>query len=307
MRNQDLNLLPIFVTLCQERHLSRAAERLGMSQPAVSNALKRLRLSFRDQLFIRTGRGLKPTARAEELYEQVSPALRQIRESFEGSSFEPQKLTRTVEISMNHALEHIWAPVLLPQARKEAPGVLWKFHGDTLPDIPARLRDGRLGFAVEYADLPEDQFDSHVLLKESLSLICAADHPEIDGAVTEDQFACLPHVSLLRRPGLMRTQNNRRVTPLEYLLGSALPERNIALQMSSFVSIPEVVAATELIAVVPTRLAQPLVDAGQLQALSLPFPVNEIELRLYWHVSRNTDVGHQWLKECLVRSAKNLP
>lgn len=114
-------------------------------------------------------------------------------------------------------------------------------RGDTEPDIPARLRGGRLSFAVEYTGLPQEQFASKVMLTERLTLICAAEHPEIDGAVTQEQFARLPHVSVLRRPGMMRIQNDRRATPLEYLVGSALPERNIALQMSSFVSIPEVV------------------------------------------------------------------
>lgn len=292
--------------LMQEKHLSRAAERLGMSQPAVSNALKRLRHEYKDELFVRTGRGLSPTQRAQELHARIAPALGNIRDSYEEPAFSGDSYQRTVEISMNHAVEYIWAVDLMREARREAPGVTWKIHSDIADDIPVRLKDGLLSFAVEYTSLPEEQFASIVLLQESLTLICAVDHPKVDGDITAEAFQTLPHVSLVRRPGLVRTQNSRRTTPLEFLLGPAMPERNIALHMSSFVSIPSVVAATDLLAVVPTRLARPLEEAGQIQTFPLPFEAPDIELRLFWQNSRNTDPGHQWLVDILQRSAAEM-
>jgi DNA-binding transcriptional LysR family regulator len=306
LRNHDLNLLPVFAMLMQEMHLSRAAERLNMSQPAVSNALKRLRHEIGDELFVRTGRGLSPTQRALELYNRIGPALSLVRDGFEEQPDFDATYSRTIEISMNHALEHIWSSVLMKEARSRAPATTWKIHGDNSDDIPARLKDGRLSFAVEYTQLPEDQFSSIDLLKEGLTLICAKDHPVVQGAVSLEQFASLPHVSLIRRFGLVREQNSRRATPLEYLLGSSMPEREIALQMSSFVSIPEVVAATDLIAVVPVRIAAPFVCRGKLQALSLPFEAPEIQIRLYWHKSRDTDLGHMWVVDILKDAAKAL-
>ena len=90
LRNQDLNLLPIFDALMQEQQLSRAAERLCMSQPAVSNALKRLRISFRDDLFVRTRRGLKPTQRAVELHEAIAPVLESLSHTFDDQTFRVQ-------------------------------------------------------------------------------------------------------------------------------------------------------------------------------------------------------------------------
>lgn len=306
LRNHDLNLLPIFDTLMQEQHLSKAAERLNMSQPAVSNALKRLRMGFDDELFVRTGRGLKPTQRAIEIYAEVAPALEMIRHSFQGPEFSASTFSRTVDVSMNHAVEHIWGPVLLRESRKRAPNLKWKVHPDYLDDITGRLKDGRLGYAVEYSYMPEDQFDSLLLIRESLTLICAPSHPCARTGMSLDQFQAMPQASLMRRHGLVRSQNSRRTTPLESLLGSALPSRNIAAQMSSFVSIPEIVAQTDLIAVVPGRLAQPLIDDGRLVTLALPFDRAEIEVRLYWHKSRNSDSGHEWLVEMLSETAKHL-
>lgn len=306
LRNHDLNLLPIFDTLMQEQHLSRAAERLNMSQPAVSNALKRLRMGFDDELFVRTGRGLKPTQRAIEIYAQVAPALGLIRNSFEENEFSAATFSRTVDISMNHAVEHLWGPTLMREVRRRAPNLKWKVHPDYMDDIPGRLKDGRLGYAVEYTDMPADQFDSLLLIREKLTLICASGHPCEKARISMDEFQDLPQVSLMRRHGLVRSQNSRRTTPLEFLLGNALPPRNIAVQMSSFVSIPEVVAETDLIAVVPSRLAQPLIESGQLVSLDLPFDLTEIEVRLYWHKSRNSDAGHQWLIEMLTDTAIGL-
>ncbi|MDA4845155.1 LysR substrate-binding domain-containing protein [Hoeflea poritis] len=306
LRNRDLNLLPVFDSLMQEQHLSKAAERLNMSQPAVSNALKRLRQGFDDELFVRTGRGLKPTQRARELHTQIAPALASIRESFEGREFSAENFSRTIDISMNHAVEHIWGEILLREARAQAPNLKWKLHPDYVDDIPARLKDGRLSYAVEYTPMPEDQFGSRLLLREGLTLICASDHPCANTGVTMEQFESLPQVSLVRRSGLIRTQNSRRTTPLEFLLGNALPERNIAVQMSSFVSVPHVVAATDLIAVVPSRLAKFLSDNGKLKCLPLPFDCPMIEVQLYWHRSRDNDPSHKWVVEMMSKTASSL-
>lgn len=306
LRNHDLNLLPVFDALMQEQQLSRAAERLHMSQPAVSNALKRLRMGFGDELFVRTGRGLKPTQRAEELHAIVTPALGLIRQSFEDQAFEPQALSRTIDISMNPAVEYVIGAPMMHAVRQQAPNLHLRIHPDYAEDIPIRLKDGRLNYAVEYSTLPEDHFMSRVLIREKLYLVCAADHPQIDGQVTLEQYETLPHVSLVRRSNLVRAQNGRRTTPLEFLLGGSLPNRNIALQMSSFVSVPSVVATTDLIAVLPGQLVDPLVGEGRLQCLPLPFDCPELELRLFWHKSKNSDPSHAWLVDLLADAAVGL-
>lgn len=304
LRNHDLNLLPVFDALMQEQHLSKAAERLNMSQPAVSNALKRLRQGFSEELFVRTGRGLKPTQRAHELHMMIAPALGMIRESLEDQVFSAANFSRTIDISMNHAVEHIWGSFLIQTARVEAPNLRWKMHPDYIGDIPARLKDGRLSYAVDYTAMPDDHFESQLLLSETLTLICATDHPVLGDEITLSQFESLPHVSLVRRSSTIRSQNSRRATPLEFLLGNAMPERNMALQMSSFVSIPEVVSKTDLIAVVPMRLAQPLWARGKLKCLKLPFEAPLTEVRLYWHKSRNNDPSHNWLLNLMTSTAQ---
>ncbi|MCT4554568.1 MAG: LysR substrate-binding domain-containing protein [Pelagimonas sp.] len=304
LRNHDLNLLPIFDALMREQHLSRAAERLNMSQPAVSNALKRLRLSYEDDLFVRTGHGLKPTQRAMELHKRIAPALVEIRDSFEDADFVPETFSRTINISMNHAAEYLWAAALLRHLRAVAPKLTWKIHPDIITDIPARMKDGSLTYALDYSPLPGRDFGSLLLVNEPLTLIAAADHPRIGTSVTLEDFETLPQVSLMRRSEWIRSQNSRRHTPLEFLMGDALPRRNIEVQVSSFLSIPSIVADTDLIAVVPQRLALPLQAKGRLRCLALPFDCPNVDMYLHWHRSRDNDPVHIWLLNLLQGLAK---
>jgi DNA-binding transcriptional LysR family regulator len=306
LRNQDLNLLPIFDALIREQQLSRAAEKLSMSQPAVSNALKRLRLSFKDDLFVRTGRGLQPTQRALELHSMISPALGMIRQGFDDQDFEPMTFDRAIDISMNVAAEPIWLPSLMEELRAHAPNLVLQVHPAHLSDIPGRLKDGRLSYALEYLPLPPDHFDSKLVIQEDLMVICSATHPVLKDRITLQQFETLPQVSLVPRSSLIPQQNSRRGTPIEQILGRDLPPRNVLCHVSSFSAIPTIVAVTDLIAVVPGRLAQPLIDTGQLRSFDVPFPCPKLTIRLYWHKSRSSDPSHAWFIQQIENSAKNL-
>ncbi|MBK6512414.1 MAG: LysR family transcriptional regulator [Haliea sp.] len=119
-----------------------------MSQPAVSNALKRLRISFRDDLFVRTRRGLKPTQRAVELHEAIAPVLESLSHTFDDQTFSPEVSDRTLDISMDIAAEYVFAPDVLGILLPVAPNLRIRFHPDHIPDIAGRLKDGRLNYAL---------------------------------------------------------------------------------------------------------------------------------------------------------------
>lgn len=306
LRNQDLNLLPIFDALVQERQLSRAAERLSMSQPAVSKALKRLRLSFKDELFVRTRRGLKPTPRALRLHNTLAPALNVIRQSYDAYPFSPEQVDRAFDVTMNSTVELVAMPIIAAHLHRVAPRAVVRVHPDYLPDIPTRLKDGRLDCAVEFVDLPDDQFDSRFMVEETLVTICAPDHPKAGQRLSIDEFQALPHVSVMPRASLMPSQNNRQLTPIEFLLGSRLPKRNVVMQASSFVAVPGIVAASGMIAIISNRQAAPFIRAGKLATLELPFESPTLKLSLYWHKSRNSDPGHRWFVEMISKLSAEL-
>ena len=261
LRSLDLNLLPVFDALMREQHLSRAADALAMSQPAVSNALKRLRTSFKDDLFVRTSRGLKPTSRARELHSAIQPALQMIQQGVVAPEFEPASSDLTLNLSMNAATEYLIAPYMMAWLRQEAPNMKVKLHPDHLDDIPAQLKDGLLDYAIEYVPYADSQFREQILARENLNVICAKHHKQLQGAISLEQFETTPQVTLVPRSSQAHKQSHLRGTPIEQLMGGNLPQRNITMHVSSFVAIPDIVASTDLIAVVPSRLSQ----ASQVQ------------------------------------------
>jgi len=313
LRALDLNLLPVFDALMREQHLSRASEHLAMSQPAVSNALKRLRQTFNDDLFVRTAKGLKPTARAQELQQAIQPALRLIQTGCMESNFDPSSSDQSLQISLNSATEFLIAPLIHKWLQAEAPNMGLQLQPDHLDDIPAQLKEGRLDFAIDYVGFGGDQFQSLKLIEEDLVVICRTNHPQLNGQVTLEQFETLPQVSLIPRSSLAHKQSHLRGTPIEQLMGKGLPHRNLTLHVSSFVSIPNIIAQSDLIAVVPKRIAQHFNYSQQstlqstLQCLPLPFSYPQVGIQLLWHKSREHDMAHQWVRERLAKLIHLLP
>lgn len=314
LRALDLNLLPVFDALMREQHLSRAAEHLAMSQPAVSNALKRLRQTFNDDLFVRTAQGLKPTARAQELQQAIQPALRLIQTGCMESNFDPRTSQQTLQISLNSAAEYLIAPLIYTWLQAEAPHIKLQLQPDYLDDIPARLKEGRLDFALDYVGFGDEQFQSLKLIEEDLVVICRENHPKLNSQITLEQFKTLPQVSLIPRSSLAHKQSHLRGTPIEQLMGKNLPPRNLIMHVSSFVSIPSIIAQSDLIAVVPKQIAQqfnqsqrPNQQHAVLQCLALPFSYPQVDIQLIWHKSREHDMAHKWARERMSKLIHLLP
>lgn len=305
LRSLDLNLLPVFDALMKEQHLSRAATQLSMSQPAVSNALKRLRQSLGDELFVRTAHGLTPTPRAHSVYASVQPALQMIRQGCSEQDFDPASAQTALKLSMNSAVEFLIAPLLTSWLRQSAPDISLSIHPDHIEDIPAQLKDGKLDFAIDYVSYGE-HFRHSVLSEETLSVICAEQHPHLNGHISPEQFSSLPQVSLIPRPDQAQKQNRFRGTPIEHLMGDQMPARNLTTQVFSFVAIPGIVAATDQIAVVPTRMAGIFRESLPLQTLPLPFSYPPVEIQLIWHKSRHQDQAHQWFRDGIMQIAEKL-
>lgn len=299
LRSLDLNLLPVFDVLMSEQHLSRAAERLAMSQPAVSNALKRLRETFNDELFVRTSRGLKPTPRAIAIHEAVKPALRSIEQGCDELEFEPENSCQTIRLTMNSAVEYLFAPEFIQHIRQHAPHMKLELHPDHLEEVPRLLKEGRLDFAIDYVGYEDRCFRKCTLAQEDLAVICSENHPSIHGSISLEQYEQLPQVTLIPRTNMSQGELIRSGTPIEQIMGAALPKRNVFTHVSSFVAIPPIVLQSDLIAVVPERLVKQFYWVNRLQLLPLPFPYPKATIQLMWHKSRDNDPAHQWFRECI--------
>jgi DNA-binding transcriptional LysR family regulator len=289
IRRLDLNLLVVFQALVQEQNVTRAAERVGLSQPAMSSALGRLRDALGDPLFVRTSRGMLPTPRAEALIEPVSRALELIRASLQRpGGFDPGKSDRVFKLLMSDIGEIVYMPRLIEHLKDVAPGI--RFH------VLQTARDG-------YADALEtgaaDLFLGHAsrdaggLLHEDLfddvfACMVRAGHPRIGKAITLEQYLDAGHVLVSRRgfsDGLVERT----------LSGMGLA-RKVALRVPHFLAVPTIVARTDLIVTVPRRLGEIYAQHAEGRLLSLPFESPSLQLKQYWHARFDEEPAIRWLR-----------
>jgi DNA-binding transcriptional LysR family regulator len=296
----DLNLLLVFEALMDERNVTRAAKRVGLSQPALSNALARLRRTFDDPVLVRTPDGMVPTPRAQALIVPVRAALAQLRGAMEERpAFDPAASQRIFHVLANDYVELLllpWVSAGLQQQAQEVKLHVYRprnlFHPPTAVDL-ADSFDLALGFFPDVLTL-ESGIRSAVLWEEHNVCIASAKHPEIRGDISLQQYVAAQHVAVFYKSqsgGLIDT-----------LLEQQALSRRVALLVPHFASAPFVVAASDLIATVPERLAQQFAELD-LQVLPVPLEVPPFRLTMLWHERFDHDAAHTWIRELLVATA----
>jgi DNA-binding transcriptional LysR family regulator len=291
----DLNLLLVFDTLMQERNLSRAAERMHKSQPAVSNALSRLREQLGQPLFRRTAKGLEPTAGAVTLHRPVRQALYLLQSGIGAQeSFHPDT-ERTFRLSMNDDAQLRLLPSLMARLKPLAPHVILQVLPDEGTLLPQRLASGELDLAIDYLYFDDPDLLYQPITEESLAVIGRAGHPAFRDGLDKKAYLAARHVSILPRAG--------RGSPLEIVLGSAKVRRNVQLQVPHYLTIPAIVAGTELLGTVPLNLARYFARSHDLQIAEFPFEIAAIQISLIWHRKQEHVSGLQWLKAQILQTA----
>lgn len=286
----DLNLLVVFDAVLKERSITLAAQRVGLSQPAVSSALNRLRRSLGDPLFVRTGRGMQPTPYAQLLAPPIQRACDLIGSSLEiGAAFDPPVASHTFAFYMTDVGEAIFLPRLLGALKERAPRLKVKVHG-----IPARgEQDAMAAGAVDIAvglfpDLKAGFFQQRLYCDDFVCLV-RAQHPRARGPLSVKQFSDLPH-AVIASAG----------TGHEALLERAFAEhrlrRRAALTIPHFMAAPVVIAQTDYVAMVPRRLAQAFAGFPGIRMLDPPIRTPAIEIRQHWHERYHHDPANKWMR-----------
>ncbi|WP_017939921.1 LysR family transcriptional regulator [Zestomonas thermotolerans] len=289
LRTLDLNLLLVFDALMQEQNLSRTAQRLHLSQPAVSNALARLRAQLGEPLFVRTARGMSPTPQAQALYEPVRQALHLLRLGLDArEAFDPAG-EHLFRLSMNDYAQAILLPSLLARLSEHAPRTVLTVQGDDAETLTRRLAGGELDLAIDYLYFDDDQLCYQPLLTEQLVVIGRAGHPAFAGGLDLDGYQRSQHVSILPRAG--------RGSPLEIVLGSAKVRRQTQLHVPHYLTIPPIVARSELLGTVPRRLAEQFAPVYALEVAPLPVEMPDVQVSLIWHRQQELSPGLRWLRE----------
>lgn len=285
LRALDLNLLPVLEAIYAERSLTRASEVLHITQPAVSNALSRLRLHFEDPLFVREGRGVKPTAMTEALMPAIRDALDKLRNGLEPRSvFEPSRSTRVFNISCRDASAHILAPPIARRLEAQAPGIRIAWSQLHRSAISSELASGRLDLAIDIQELRGADLERILLSSTPYACVLAADHPLADEPLTAEKFFGMRHIAVSsRREGRslieeMARSQGFRITPVH-----RLPHYQPAL---------EIVRCTQLALAAP----RPVVVASGLKVLDLPFEFDSPGSMLYWHREFAQDPALTWLR-----------
>jgi DNA-binding transcriptional LysR family regulator len=287
----DLNLLRVFQAIVEERSLTRAGERLALSQPAVSYSLGRLRTLFDDPLFIRTRSGMQPTPVALELAEIVGRALDTVRQALRYSErFDPATSTRTFRLSLSDAGEMAYLPALCAALHDAAPHVKLVIEPLPVEEIEEALRSSRLDFAI--GNLPSLlPCTRHVLLFEE-SYVCMTRRRDglPTGTTLElEQFLSASHVQVR---SLEHSHHN-----LDDALRAQGVGRNIALALPHFVAVPGVLAATHLFATLPEKLAHILNQGDNFRIYALPVSLPKAAVTMHWHEHFHEDEGIAWMRD----------
>ena len=295
----DLNLLRVFDAIYIERSISKAALRLNLTQPAVSNALARLRDRVGDPLFERTAEGMAPTPRAKTIAEPIQRALDLLREGLSSrSGFDFSSSTRTFEFALEDYGENVILPRFLKWLNLAAPGIRIVIRPEPGIQLRDELRQGAVDLALSYFVPGMAEFRNHCVMTDTLLSLARRDHPAIADRLTLDTFLTLGHAALIPRT---------KSTPMiDLALAKRGLQRHIAVQVPHFQSMPVIVQNTNLLCTMPKRMALLYADNFGLQHYLPPVRTPDFPVYLIWHQSANDDVAHRWLRESFIDLCKQL-
>lgn len=307
-RTLDLNLLRVFDEVMAERSLTKAAHNLALTQPAVSNAMRRLRETLGDDLVRRSGQGLEPTPRANALWPAVREALRQLQETLVPSPFDPATSQATFVLAMADATASALIPGLLNIAAREAPGTYLRV-------VPLSTRDPRALLDAETADLAIGLFPNvladltaraqsggavsfaHQRLYDG-EYVCVmrANNPLANGPLTLNRFCAARH--------MLVSFSGKPFGFVDEALTALQRQRRIVLTVNQFFTAARVVAQSDLLAVLPRHFVSQADVGNELVIRSLPFEMPVVHVDAMWHKRQQHNSSHQWLRCAITESAK---
>ena len=294
----DLNLLVTLEALLAEQNVTKAANRLHLSQPAVSAQLSRLRDLFDDPLLIPAQRGMTPTAKALELLDPLRHALDQVRAALaEHRHFDPGNAKLTLAIACTDYLQAVVARPLVVALRKQAPGVRIALrHLDPL-QLEAQMVRGDVDLALMTPEHGPGSLRARRLFDERYVLIGRKRHPGLRRGLTVEEFARLDHVIVSLRGGDFTTPVDDGLAALGY-------QRNVVLSAASFLIVPEIVTHSNFVALVPERLVRDRRD--ELKIVECPFPVPGFTVSMLWHERNHGHSGQRWVRETVMEVTGSL-
>jgi DNA-binding transcriptional LysR family regulator len=286
----DLNLLLVLDALLAERSVTRAGAAIGLSQPATSNALARLRALFDDPLLVRDKDGMRPTPRAAALAGPLKQALATLRHALaETATFDPASAQATINLGLTDYGALVVLPPLLRALHARAPGIDVRVRSP-VGGMHEALATGKIDLAIAPGGQVPPRFHRQRLFGDTLCSILRARHPLVRGRLTLAKFLRAEHV-------VVSFGEDR--APLDELLQRRGLSRRIALYVPHFAVVPHVVLATDLVATIPERLARNLASLGGMRVVRTPVELPGFEMSLVWHDHQHDDPARRWVRGLL--------
>ena len=284
----DLNLLVIFDAIYEARNLTRASEVLHITQPAVSNALNRLRATFSDPLFVRSPQGMTPTPFSRSIAVRVRESL-ELMESCvaQDVEFDPSTSDKTLLCSFSDLAEAFLLPALVSKVQEAAPMMSIRSYYVAREELPNELAAGTLDIGVDVAFVNDRSLHHVPLLTEEYVCAVRKDHPFIKRKPTLKQYLSAGHVHVSSR--------RKGVGTVDQSLKTLGHRRNIVTRVRDYAAMPYIIASTDLSCTMPRRLA----EHSGLRAYQLPFETPAVSIHLFWHKSADADPANRWLRSLL--------
>jgi DNA-binding transcriptional LysR family regulator len=285
----DLNLLVVFNHLLVERKVSKVAEVLGLSQPAVSNSLAKLRKLFGDELFLRTPKGMEPTPFADQLAESVSYALAMIHSGVnQRTSFEPASASQAFTIGMTDIGEIYFLPALMERLRREAPGVTLSTVRNTAINLRDELEAGKVDLAIGLLPQLKAGFFQRRLFSQSYVCLMRRGHRLDKRKMTLAEFSAAEHLVVISAG----TGHGK----VDEVLQRSGVQRQVRLTVPHYVGVGHILQGSDLIATVPERLADRLLEPFGLGKTPHPARLPDVAINVFWHAKFHRAPANRWLR-----------
>jgi len=289
MRPQELNLLMVFDAIMTERSITRAANRLSMTQPAVSNAVSRMRVAWKDELFVKDGRNIQPTLHAQNLWNQVRHPLNALTEAVDPKNFDPATAQRTFRVAVNDiVVDMAWAE-LRCIIEKEAPGINIHAVPYTIINTDQVLEDAEVDMVIGVTGVISNTFRAEYLFSPTYICIMNLDHPLAKAELSVEEFAAADH--------LMVSLSGDITGYTDQVLMQYGLSRRVAVTVNHFSSVANLIKRSDLICVIPISAVANEIIAGDIAATKPPIELMPQQVSTIWHKRQDRDQGLIWLRE----------
>ncbi|QFU23701.1 LysR family transcriptional regulator [Shewanella eurypsychrophilus] len=289
----DVNLLRVFLTVCRTGSYTLAAEELDLTQPSVSNAISRFKSVIGEELFVRAGRNIKPTAMANYLYEQLNDSFTNIEQTINGlEGFDPMTSERQFVILTNDVVAHLLQNKLDTIIQDLPIEVVFREPPDFDGEIFEMLNLEQADIAIDIGLPKDNRFERMLLMSEPATCVVSCDHPRIQQQITREQFFAERHVLVnLRRFNL---------TAVDLISEEVLPSRKVHSSKSSMLSLLAAVSTSDAIGIAPKNYANGFAQMFNLQLVPIPFKTKALDIEVVWKKKHNRNPAHIWLRETIL-------